>query len=63
MKTLSDQKKRMIETAKEKWGKITPCGKSVIFHNGFTEYEGKIYFWFNTKGRNTHMITEDINNG
>ena len=60
-KIIEVAKKKLIESAKKKYGEIEPCGD-----NPFREDGGVLYFWFNspdesTRLIHTHLIQEKIN--
>jgi len=60
-------KKEMITMAREKWGKIYPCGGYPSFNSCFTYENDCIIFWFNTaipgKRDTTHCITVHTEKG
>jgi hypothetical protein len=47
-------KKRLIEAAEKKYGKIKPCSPA------FFEDRGIVYFWFNSIDKSTHLLHTHI---
>lgn len=53
-------KKKLIQKAKKKYGKIFPCSYNRTFSECFTIHEDTLYFWFNIKGEYTHVVKKKI---
>ncbi len=49
-------KKNMINEARKKYTKIFPCKTYSNFGDSFTRYKNRVYFWFNTRDRSTHVL-------
>jgi len=54
-----DIKDKMIATAKERYGDISPCGLKTL-DKCFTIEGDLIIFWFNNAEGNTKIVTEEI---
>lgn len=53
-------KTMLMERAKRRYKRIFPCAKSRKFIDCFTRHNNTLYFWFDTKDRNTHIVSEKI---
>lgn len=53
-------KMTMIETAREKFGHITPTIRRKSLLDCFTRYENRVYLWFNTPDCSTHAIHVEL---
>ncbi len=60
MKNINVIKERLMERAKKKYKRIFPCSKSRKFKDCYTRHDKNLYFWFDTKDRNTHMVYEKV---
>jgi hypothetical protein len=49
-------KQNMIRKAQAQHKSIYPCGARGSISDCFTTHGNKIYFWYNTKDRSTHLI-------
>lgn len=58
---MSEQEKRLIAKARERYGKIRPILRAGHFKKcHFTKFNGKLMFWFNDKNNSTHIIKEEV---
>jgi hypothetical protein len=53
-------KQTMIERAKDRYQKISPCPTRPSLEESFTVENNKIYFWFNTEDKSTHVLAEKV---
>lgn len=60
MKNIDRLKMMLMERAKRRYKRIFPCAKSRKFENCFTRHRKTLYFWFDTKDRNTHVVYEKL---
>lgn len=51
--------KELIQKAKAKYGSIAPCAGRT-FLQCFRLQDGKIQFWFNDAGGNTHLLYQPV---
>lgn len=56
---MGEKEKRLIKKALKKYKKISPVGGRKSFHECFTRSKNRLYFWFDTEDRSTHIETED----
>jgi hypothetical protein len=56
---MSDQQMRLIERAKAKFGMIYPCCGKAEWDECFTQDNGHIILWFNSKDHSTHIEKEN----
>jgi hypothetical protein len=58
-------KEKLIQTAKERFTHIKPCGKHKSLHDCFTVQDNTLMFWFNTHDDTTkvlrHELADEIN--
>jgi hypothetical protein len=52
---MSEQKKRLIEKAGRKYGRLSPCGGRKSLDECFTHHGEALLFWFNTDENTTHV--------
>jgi hypothetical protein len=53
-------KKNMIKKAMEQYKHIVPCSTTSSFKECFTIEGNRMYFWFNTRDRSTHVVSEEF---
>ena len=58
--TLTENHKVLIKDARKKHGKIYPCGSKKSFGDCFTVQDNKLYFWFDTPDRSTHVLEKEV---
>jgi hypothetical protein len=56
---MSDQQIRLIDRAKAKFGTIYPCCGKAEWDESFTQDNGQVIFWFNSKDHSTHIEKEN----
>lgn len=49
---------RLMDSAKQKYGRIRPCGNTGGWERCFTVLDGRQLFWFNTTNGSTHVFWE-----
>lgn len=59
---MTDVEKNLLRRAHEMHSTIFPCPPGKDFKYCFTRDQEKIYFWFNTEDRSTHVIAADLKN-
>jgi len=57
---MNDLKKNMIRKAMKRYKNIAPCAKRHSLEDCFTVEEDKIYFWFNTEDKSTHVLAAEM---
>ena len=60
MKKIGVIKEMLMERARKRYKRIYPCSRSRKFKDCFTRYNRTLYFWFDTKDHNTHVIFEKL---
>lgn len=50
----------LVSRARAMHDKILPCLSGKEFENCFTRDSKRLYFWFNTEDRSTHVIAEEL---
>jgi hypothetical protein len=53
-------KENMIKRAKDRYKNISPCPTRGTLEECFTMENNKIYFWFNTEDKSTHVLAEQV---
>lgn len=51
-------KKRALDKARKKYGRIYPCGSKKSLYDCFSFEGDSLYFWFNSEDRSTHVVQE-----
>ena len=57
---MTELEKNLVRKASEKHATIFPCVPKKGFEHCFTQDKEKVYFWFNTVDRSTHMVYAEI---
>ena len=52
---------KLKKEALKRFKKIYPCIGHNNFNKCFTYYKGKLFFWFNTEDKSTHILHTEIN--
>ena len=52
----------LLQRAIEAHEKIFPCGNSTSLNDCFTTAENRLYFWFNTEDKSTHIMFHTLHN-
>lgn len=60
MKNVDTLKETLMERAKRRYKIIFPCSRSGKFKDCFTRYNKTLYFWFDTKDHNTHVVSKKL---
>lgn len=53
-------KQRLIREARLKHTKIYPCAEKRDFSECYTRSDDRLFFWYNTHDRSTHVVSEKI---
>lgn len=53
---------KLITDAEDKYGDIFPIKNNGFNHTSFTQEGVKLFFWFNTVDRSTHVMSCEIKN-
>ena len=61
-KRMTDVERSLIRKATEIHATIYPCPPQKDFAHCFTRDNGKVYFWFNTHDKSTHVVIADAKN-
>jgi hypothetical protein len=54
--TMDKSRKRLIRAAVKKHGRILPCTNCLTLSDSFTQWEGRLVLWFNTRDNTTHAL-------
>jgi len=54
------REKKLVKRAVDIYKNISPVGGKTSFSDCFTEYEDKLFFWFDTEDESTHIVIEEI---
>jgi hypothetical protein len=57
---MNNIKERLIKQAQERYNKIFPCSSKQTLDDSFTIENNKIFFWFNTEDKSTHVLMEIV---
>jgi hypothetical protein len=57
---MNNLKENMIRKAMNRYKNIAPCAKYRSLEDCFTVEEDKIYFWFNTEDKSTHVLSAEM---
>jgi len=59
---MTELEKSLITKASEMHESIYPCPPRKDFEHCFTRDSGKVFFWFNTEDKSTHVVMADAKN-
>jgi hypothetical protein len=62
VKRMTELEQSLIQKASEMHSRISPCPPRQDFEHCFTRDSGKVYFWFNTEDKSTHVVMADAKN-
>ncbi|MCK5232169.1 MAG: hypothetical protein KAR13_17995 [Desulfobulbaceae bacterium] len=57
---MNEIKEHMIEMARRRYDKISPCSFKATLDECFTVNDECILFWFNTEDNSTHCVSFDL---
>jgi hypothetical protein len=57
---MNSLKQKLIRQAQTQYRLIVPCNAKNDFSDSFTVEGEKVFFWFNTEDKSTHVLTADI---
>ena len=57
---MNSLKQKLIRQAQKEYRSIAPCNAKGDFSESFTVEGEKVFFWFNTEDKSTHILTADV---
>jgi hypothetical protein len=57
---MNDLEKKLMNKASKMHDKIFPCASDKDFKHCFSRENNRLYFWYNTEDKSTHVIAADI---
>lgn len=57
---MGKREQKLFKKARDIYKNITPCGSKKSFDECFTEYEDKLFFWFDTEDDSTHILIDEV---
>ncbi len=59
-KKMTEMEENLLLRASEMHARIFPCPPRNDFEHCFTREKNKLFFWFNTEDKSTHVLTADL---